>query len=52
MHAPVSSYELSLVPVLGERRDRDVCDVVDVDERLADAVDRQRDLALDHRLEE
>ena len=40
--------DLAGVPVLGQRRDRDVGDVLDVDERLAHAVDRQRELALEH----
>ena len=37
--------DLARVPVLGQRRDRDVGDVVDVDERLRHVAGRQRDLA-------
>ena len=40
------------VPVLGERRDRDVGDVVDVDERFRHVPGRQRDHTVEHGLEQ
>ena len=44
--------ELADVPVIGQRGDRDVGDVVGVDERLRRVAGRERDLAAEHVLEQ
>jgi hypothetical protein len=44
--------QLADVPVVGQRGDRDVGDVLGVDERLRSVPGRERDLALQHEVAE